>query len=72
MKLQKLCYYAQGWWLAWTGAPLFPEDSQAWASGPICPTLYDLHKDVFVVKDGFLEPQIPKRNLQRIKSKRST
>ncbi|MDR1638266.1 MAG: DUF4065 domain-containing protein [Clostridiales bacterium] len=53
MKLHKLCYFAQGWWLAWTGTSLFPEDFQAWASGPVCPILYELHKDDFVLKDGF-------------------
>ncbi|BDV26675.1 hypothetical protein VH13_09195 [Corynebacterium ulcerans] len=35
MKLYKLCYFAQGWNLAWTGRPLFREPLQAWAKGPV-------------------------------------
>lgn len=35
-KLQKLCYYAQAWHLAWTGNPIFAEDFQAWSNGPVC------------------------------------
>lgn len=35
MKLYKLCYFSQGWKLAWTGHPLFQEPLQAWANGPI-------------------------------------
>ena len=40
MKLQKLCYYAQAWSLVWDDAPLFKEDFQAWANGPVCPELF--------------------------------
>ena len=40
MKLQKLCYYAQAWSLAWDGFPLFDEEFQAWANGPVCRELY--------------------------------
>lgn len=39
MKLQKLCYYAQGYLLAESGE-LFPEDFQAWQHGPVIPELY--------------------------------
>lgn len=40
MKLQKLCYYSQAWALVWDDAPLFDEDFQAWANGPVCPELF--------------------------------
>ncbi len=40
MKLQKLCYYAQAWSLVWDDAPLFDEDFEAWANGPVCPRLF--------------------------------
>lgn len=40
MKLQKLCYYAQAWSLVWDDAPLFDEDFQAWANGPVCSKLF--------------------------------
>lgn len=44
MKLQKLCYYAQGWHLAWQGEPLFSEPLQAWRMGPVSPDLYRHHR----------------------------
>ena len=34
-KLQKLCYYAQAWEIAWTETPIFEEDFEAWANGPV-------------------------------------
>ena len=44
-KLQKLCYYAQGWYLALFGESLFDEDFQAWIHGPVIPELYDEYKE---------------------------
>ena len=41
MKLQKLCYYSQAWALVWDDEPLFNEDFQAWANGPVCPELFN-------------------------------
>ncbi|MHB1629887.1 MAG: Panacea domain-containing protein [Bacilli bacterium] len=35
LKLQKLCYYAQAWHLAFTGKPLFEEEFEAWPHGPV-------------------------------------
>lgn len=49
MKLQKLCYYSQGWSLAWDGAPLFEEPIQAWANGPVVYALFDRHRGQFHV-----------------------
>ena len=40
MKLHKLCYYSQVWSLVWDDFPLFEEDFQAWANGPVCPELF--------------------------------
>lgn len=40
MKLQKLCYYSQSWSLVWDDVPLFNEDFEAWANGPVCPELF--------------------------------
>ena len=39
-KLQKLCYYSQAWSLVWDDSPLFQEDFQAWANGPVCSELF--------------------------------
>ena len=46
-KLQKLCYYAQVWHLAWENKPLFDEDFPAWVNGPVCKELFDITKDKF-------------------------
>ncbi len=35
LKLQKLLYYAQGWYLAIYDEPLFDADFQAWVHGPV-------------------------------------
>jgi len=49
LKLQKLCYYAQAWSLAWTEEPLFQEEFQAWANGPVCSELFQRHKGNFMI-----------------------
>lgn len=40
-KIQKLCYYAQGWYLGFNDEPLFHEDFEAWVHGPVCRELYN-------------------------------
>lgn len=49
MKLQKLCYYCQVWSLVWDDTPLFEEDFQAWANGPVCPDLFYFRQGEFSV-----------------------
>jgi uncharacterized phage-associated protein len=44
LKLQKLVYYAQAWALALLKRPLFEEDIQAWAHGPVVPSIYKRFK----------------------------
>lgn len=44
MKLQKLCFFAYGYHLAWEDRQLFPERFEAWANGPVVYELYDLHR----------------------------
>lgn len=44
LKLQKLVYYAQAWYLANYGKPLFDADFQAWVHGPVIPDLYQTYK----------------------------
>lgn len=43
MKLQKICFYVQGWYVAKKGHSLFKHDFQAWRYGPVSPTLYKYH-----------------------------
>ena len=55
-KLQKLCYYSQAWHLAWTGKPIFDEEFEAWANGPVCPILFYAHQGKYsVTKSDFLK-----------------
>lgn len=44
LKLQKLCYYAQGFYLAINNKPLFSESIEAWQHGPVVPVLYHEYK----------------------------
>ena len=44
LKLQKLVYYCQGFYLAFNNVPLFPEPIEAWDHGPVCPPLYQTFK----------------------------
>lgn len=49
MKLQKLMYYSQAWNLVWEEESLFTNDFQAWANGPVLPSLYARHRGQFKV-----------------------
>ena len=40
LKLQKLLYYAQAWFLAIFGEPLFEEEIEAWVHGPVVVSEY--------------------------------
>ncbi|MEG2429218.1 MAG: DUF4065 domain-containing protein, partial [Oscillospiraceae bacterium] len=54
MKLQKLVYYCQAWSLAWDDQPLFEDDFEAWSNGPVCRSLFEIHKGKYVVhNDSF-------------------
>ena len=44
LKLQKLLYYTQGYYLAMYGKPLFPDEIQAWSYGPVVPNVYHEYK----------------------------
>lgn len=44
-KLQKLCYYAQAWYLANYKKPLFQNHFEAWVHGPVSPELYSVYRE---------------------------
>jgi uncharacterized phage-associated protein len=44
LKLQKLLYYAQGWYLAIHDEALFDERIEAWPRGPVVPPVYGSFK----------------------------
>ena len=49
MKLQKLVYYSQAWSLVWDEKPLFEENVEAWANGPVVRDLFDYHRGVYEI-----------------------
>ncbi len=49
MKLQKLLYYCQAWYLVWNERPLFSERIEAWANGPVIRELYQFHKGLYII-----------------------
>lgn len=44
LKLQKLCYYAQGYSLALMSEPMFDEPIEAWEHGPVVRALWNEYK----------------------------
>ena len=49
MKLQKLVYYSQAWSLVWDEEPLFEENIEAWANGPVVRELFDYHRGMYEI-----------------------
>ncbi len=44
LKMQKLLYYAQGWYLTMYKKPLFDDVIEAWSHGPVIKSVYDTFK----------------------------
>ena len=60
MKLQKLIFYSQAMSLVWDDVPLFNEDFEAWAKGPVCRELFKAQKGMFMLNDSkFLDSYHP-------------
>lgn len=55
LTLEKLLYYAQGFYQAFFDASLFEEDCEAWVHGPVYPAIYDKYK---VYSSKMIEEQI--------------
>lgn len=53
MKLQKLLYYCQGWHLAWDEVPLFDNEIEAWANGPVIRDVYNMHRGRFWLNNSW-------------------
>jgi uncharacterized phage-associated protein len=66
MKLQKLCYYSQAWSLAWYEEPIFNEDFQAWANGPVCPQLFSFHRGLFSINYREIPDKYGAKNLSAV------
>jgi len=50
MKLQKLAYYCQAWSLVWDEEPIFHENIEAWANGPVIRELFNYHRGIFDIE----------------------
>jgi uncharacterized phage-associated protein len=53
-KLQKLVYYSQAWSLVFDDEPIFNEKIYAWANGPVCKRLYNVHQGLFQISESDL------------------
>ena len=66
LKIQKLLYYAQGYYSALYDKPLFEEEIQAWDHGPVVKAVYDEFKSI----DGNFIPtdsnKMSEENIQKI------
>lgn len=63
MKLEKLCYYSQAWMLAWEEIPMFEDDFEAWANGPVSRRLFNLHRGKFIVSSADISAEYGRTNL---------
>jgi uncharacterized phage-associated protein len=45
LKLQKMLYYMQGYFLARFDSPLFNDDIEAWMYGPVVPSVYYMYSE---------------------------
>lgn len=61
LKLQKLVYYAQAWYLALHGERLIPDAFQAWVHGPVCYPLYQRFRGYGwnPISEGVAAPRLP-------------
>jgi uncharacterized phage-associated protein len=63
-KLQKLMYYAQGWYLGVYGKPLFEADFQAGIHGPVIPDLLEKYQRQFSgepITEKIEQPKLPQK-----------
>jgi len=68
LKLQKLLYYAQAWYLALYNRPLFDEDFEAWVHGPVLASQYFRFCGYVwkPITEEVLAPQLPERVKQHL------
>lgn len=65
LKLQKLLYYSQGYYIGLNGVskPLFDDTIYAWKHGPVAQTVYDYYKDHKC--EALPEEECPKEILEK-------
>lgn len=68
LKLQKLIYYCQAWHYTIFKAPLFEEEIQAWAHGPVVPSQYKRfaniprYANIDISKLDLEQPSLPRNS----------
>ena len=69
LKLQKILYFAQAYFLAKLGRPLFKDDIEAWVYGPVIPAIYQKYKSKKSnpIIDGDESPKISDEDKQALK-----
>lgn len=55
LKLQKLLYYCQAWHLTVYNQPLFDENIEAWAHGPVVPSQYS--RFAYILRNEQIKPK---------------
>lgn len=56
--LEKVLYYCQAWSLVWRRrVPIFPQRIEAWANGPVVPSVYACHRQHGWVRAGEIVPE---------------
>lgn len=63
LRLQKLLYYAQAWYLALYDEALFDDDFEAWIHGPVLPAIYQRFKSYKwnAISEEIEKPDLPKK-----------
>ncbi len=63
LKLQKLLYYAFGWFLVLEDQQLFGDAMKAWVRGPVVPTVYHKYKSYAwqPISSKVAKPDVPAR-----------
>lgn len=59
MKLHKLLYYCQAWSLVWDERPLFNENIEAWANGPVVREIFSYHRGLYEVSASDFQIGVP-------------
>ena len=63
LKLQKLLYYAQAWYLALYGKPLFDDPIEAWVHGPVVPCVFRQYREYRWTPISAVYTQSPSRKI---------
>jgi uncharacterized phage-associated protein len=71
LKLQKILYFAQAYYLAKLGKPLFSDAIEAWEYGPVVPAVYKKYRkyvsdSIIIEKDEVALSPEDRDNLKRI------